>query len=217
MSGLSVNSPKLGVDGIVLYLDSFNRKSYDLTLNKRNTSLVNGPILGSDNGIVFDGSDDYLSIPYFDLSNQSFAIDLWYRPSQNATYLRGILSCGDTWSGSANPGWALGFGDSSNTISYGVRSSAGQIYRGSGPTLVPNIIYNLFMVRNAEENLLYLYVKEYMIVDNGQYYLYRYVRLDNNQPFYIGIESKRKTRNSCYMGILAHWTNRYFLFYKNLQ
>lgn len=34
-----------------------------------------------------------------------------------------------------------------------------------------------------------------MIVDNGQYYLYRYVRLDNNQPFYIGIGSKRKTRN----------------------
>lgn len=34
-----------------------------------------------------------------------------------------------------------------------------------------------------------------MLTDNGQYYLYRYVRLDNKQPFYIGIGSKRKNRN----------------------
>jgi len=29
-----------------------------------------------------------------------------------------------------------------------------------------------------------------MITDDGKYYLYRYIRLDNNQPFYIGIGTK---------------------------
>lgn len=29
-----------------------------------------------------------------------------------------------------------------------------------------------------------------MIVDNGKYYLYRHIRLDTNQPFYIGIGTK---------------------------
>lgn len=34
-----------------------------------------------------------------------------------------------------------------------------------------------------------------MIVDNGKYYLYRHIRLDKNEPFYIGIGSKRKKDN----------------------
>jgi len=31
-----------------------------------------------------------------------------------------------------------------------------------------------------------------MIVDNGKYYLYRHIRLDKNEPFYIGIGTKLK-------------------------
>lgn len=31
-----------------------------------------------------------------------------------------------------------------------------------------------------------------MIVDNGKYYLYRHIRLDKNEPFYIGIGTKSK-------------------------
>lgn len=33
-----------------------------------------------------------------------------------------------------------------------------------------------------------------MIVDNGKYYLYRHVRLDKNEPFYIGIGTKRERK-----------------------
>jgi len=52
-----------------------------------------------------------------------------------------------------------------------------------------------------------------MIVPNGQYYLYRHIRLDNNQPFYIGVGKKnkhqgaysramdRKNRNDIWKGI----------------
>lgn len=31
-----------------------------------------------------------------------------------------------------------------------------------------------------------------MIVDNGKYYLYRHIRLDKNEPFYIGVGTKSK-------------------------
>lgn len=31
-----------------------------------------------------------------------------------------------------------------------------------------------------------------MIVENGKYYLYRHIRLDKNEPFYIGIGTKSK-------------------------
>lgn len=33
-----------------------------------------------------------------------------------------------------------------------------------------------------------------MILEEGNYYLYRHVRLDNNQPFYIGIGTKKQDR-----------------------
>ena len=37
-----------------------------------------------------------------------------------------------------------------------------------------------------------------MITDNGKYYIYRYTRNDTNQPFYIGIGSKRKRNYGTY-------------------
>lgn len=57
-------------DGLVLYLDAANYKSYpgsgtawsDLTINNNSGSLTNGPTFNSGNGgsIVFDGVDDYI-------------------------------------------------------------------------------------------------------------------------------------------------------------
>ena len=61
-------------DGLVLYLDAANEKSYivsgttwgDLSKSGANGALVNGPTYNSSNGgsIVFDGVNDYVSIPY---------------------------------------------------------------------------------------------------------------------------------------------------------
>ena len=36
-----------------------------------------------------------------------------------------------------------------------------------------------------------------MIVDNGKYYLYRHIRLDTNEPFYIGIGTKQFKTYNC--------------------
>lgn len=65
-------SPKIVTDGLVLYLDAANTRSYvsgsttwnDLSRGGNNGTLINGPTFNSGNGgsIVFDGSNDYVGI-----------------------------------------------------------------------------------------------------------------------------------------------------------
>lgn len=66
------HSPLVATNGLVLYLDAANRKSYpgtgitwtDLLHNGVNGTLTNGPTFTSTNGgaIVFDGVDDYVIV-----------------------------------------------------------------------------------------------------------------------------------------------------------
>jgi len=77
------NGPNIVTNGLVLYLDAANRQSYpgsgtnwyDVSENGNSGTLTNGPTFNSANGgsIVFDGVDDYVSIPdnnILDLSTQ---------------------------------------------------------------------------------------------------------------------------------------------------
>jgi hypothetical protein len=67
-------SPKIVTDGLVLYLDAANTKSYvsgstiwtDISRSNVNGTLINGPTFSSDGGgsILFDGSNDYVQINY---------------------------------------------------------------------------------------------------------------------------------------------------------
>jgi hypothetical protein len=82
--------PNLVRDGLVLYLDSANPKSYpgsgtawgDLTSNGNNGTLVNGPTFDSGNAgsIVFDGVNDFIEIP-IDIgdTNVDYTINLYFR------------------------------------------------------------------------------------------------------------------------------------------
>jgi hypothetical protein len=49
-----------------------------------------------------------------------------------------------------------------------------------------------------------------MIENSGKYYLYRHIRIDNGQPFYIGIGSKiYKKEKKKYMKFMADkWKNK---------
>ena len=84
-------SPKIVTDGLVLYLDAANYKSFqvgsttwnDLSKNKLSGTLQSGATYSSLNGgcIVFDGIDDYMSVT--SLSNTNFpqeqgTISIWY-------------------------------------------------------------------------------------------------------------------------------------------
>lgn len=94
-------SPKIVTDGLVLYLDAANPKSFvsgsttwnDLTSNINNGSLINSPVYSTtDNGgITFDGLDDYVnlgnnSITQFS-NNNPWSISITAKLlSQNVTY-----------------------------------------------------------------------------------------------------------------------------------
>jgi hypothetical protein len=84
-------SPKIVTDGLVLYLDAANTRSYpgsgttwsDLSRGGNNGSLINGPTFNSGNGgsIVFDGSNDYVNVPQFISTSQDMTFSLWFKPS----------------------------------------------------------------------------------------------------------------------------------------
>lgn len=82
--------PKVVTDGLILYLDAANPKSYpgsgtdwiDLSrLNNNNGTLINGPTFDSANGgnIVFDGIDDYVDTtnPSNLSPSSSFSLSVW--------------------------------------------------------------------------------------------------------------------------------------------
>lgn len=85
----SVGGPRIVKDGLVLYLDAGNIKSYnngetviDLSTNKSTGFLING--VGYDEGnmgsFIFDGTNDYINgFDDFSLySNLGFTINVWF-------------------------------------------------------------------------------------------------------------------------------------------
>jgi hypothetical protein len=90
MSTLS-GGPGIVTDGLVLYLDAANTKSYpgsgttwkDISRGGNNGTLTNGPTFSSEsNGcIVFDGVNDYINIPQFVSTSQNMTFSLWFNPS----------------------------------------------------------------------------------------------------------------------------------------
>lgn len=74
-------------NGLVLYLDAANTKSYisgsttwnDISRGGNNGTLVNGPSFSGSNGgsIVFDGVNDYVSYPTITFTNQPYTLEMW--------------------------------------------------------------------------------------------------------------------------------------------
>lgn len=86
-----VRGPRIVRNGLVLHLDAAQRTSYsgsgtawnDLSGNRNNATLTNGPTFNSANGgsIVFDGVDDYASLSSaINLSN-TFTLLSWIKTS----------------------------------------------------------------------------------------------------------------------------------------
>jgi hypothetical protein len=96
MSTLS-GGPNIVINGLVLYLDAANPKSYisgsttwnDISRSGNNGTLINGPTYSSANGgsIVFDGIDDYVtnigttSTFSFIQNTAVFTLNVWVKPS----------------------------------------------------------------------------------------------------------------------------------------
>jgi hypothetical protein len=97
MTVLNNNYPSIVTNGLVLNLDAGFVSSYprtgtswrDLSGNNYTGTLTNGPTFSNDGGgsIVFDGSDDFVQIPYSTYwdtnvfgTATNFTLECWYKP-----------------------------------------------------------------------------------------------------------------------------------------
>lgn len=91
----SIGGPNIIEDGLVLYLDATNTRSYpgsgttwnDLSGNSNNGTLVNGPTFNNSNNgsIVFDGVNDYVDCGNNAILNlNQHSICFWFFPKENA-------------------------------------------------------------------------------------------------------------------------------------
>jgi hypothetical protein len=107
-------------DGLVLYLDAANTRSYvsgsttwtDLSRSGNTGTLVNGPTFNAANGgsIVFDGVDDYVT--FSTITNNVYTIEFWYKMGGNDGTYGYFASSGDN-------GLAISEGGSVNGLVYG--------------------------------------------------------------------------------------------------
>ena len=99
-------SPRIITDGLVLYLDASNTRSYvsgstiwnDLSRGGNTGTLVNGPTFNSGNGgsIVFDGSNDFVDCGTSSTSilrgGTQFTLNYWFKKfASNTDFLLGTL------------------------------------------------------------------------------------------------------------------------------
>jgi hypothetical protein len=116
-------SPKIVTDGLVLYLDAANTRSYisgstiwnDLTRRGRNGALNGAPSYNSSNGgsIVFDGTDDFASLPSVINTGQNFSVFAWINPGniniRNAIFGNGYpFATSRGWLFSTATGYSVG-------------------------------------------------------------------------------------------------------------
>jgi hypothetical protein len=55
-----------------------------------------------------------------------------------------------------------------------------------------------------------------MIENSGKYYLYRHIRIDNGQPFYIGIGSKIYKQNKSFSTLRSEYSRAYTKYGRNI-
>ena len=87
--------PSIVTNGLVLNLDAANIKSYpgsgttwtDLSGNRNNGTLTNGPTFSRNGGgsIVFDGTDDYTSVPDINITTQ-ISVEAWVYANSVGAY-----------------------------------------------------------------------------------------------------------------------------------
>ena len=126
-------SPKIVTDGLVLYLDAANLKSYtsgsttwrDLTRNNNNGTLTNGPTFNSANGgsIVFDGVDDNIQLGNASkfITGSNITVDTWVKTNVTESYKK-IFFTGDPGSQTIN-GIYFSIGSSPFQTYFGVKTS----------------------------------------------------------------------------------------------
>ena len=159
-------APKIIKDGLILYLDAANTKSYlsgsttwaDLSRGGNNGSLINGPTFNSGNGgsIVFDGTNDYINLP--EITPTLFTFSFWFKAT-------GVPSTNDSFGGElivSNPQlfggviqYALSYSWLNQNVSFMVQAN-GAAATTSVNSVLRNTIYNVTSVFTGTRNQIYI-------------------------------------------------------------
>jgi hypothetical protein len=126
---MAINAgPKIVEDGLVFCVDAANKKSYpgagttwtDLTANKNNGTLTNGPTFDGANGgsIVFDGTNDYMDFYAPNLTTTTTVEMFCKIGSSYSNKMFFGWDRYDVWCGSSH----LGFNTSNGDV-YGISST----------------------------------------------------------------------------------------------
>jgi hypothetical protein len=155
-----IHSPKVVTSNLSFYVDAANKNSYkgsgtswnDLSGNDNNTTLNNGPTFNGSKGgnILFDGVDDYVSIPNTINLGNTFTISSFIRlTSDNGdTSVTGTNANGsDNW-----------FGINSNKIYlfYTRLTDVDNTALLGATTLSNGIFYQITAVINGATSIVYL-------------------------------------------------------------
>jgi hypothetical protein len=188
---------KIVTDGLVLCLDAADRNSYvsgsttwfDVA-GTNNGTLINGPTFntGSGGSIVFDGVDDYVEVPNFNVIN-TITVDIWVKKTSGTSWQGWLGNWNNTGTGDS---WLLTQNDSNTAAFYIMHTNTGgdNIVDTSG-TIIQNVWYNYTGVFTNSTLSLY---------KNGSL-----------------VNSKSTSQNTIYQNSLNIWYGRFSNSYLNGQ
>ena len=152
------SGPKIVEEGLVLYLDAANQKSYPGTgviwsnvVGSNTGSLVNGLSFTTDNKgcLIFDGGSDYVDLGYRpELLNQNITQSAWVYATSFVNW-HGIISNMPSW----GTGFSLQIG-----INQNIAAMVSGIYLKTSWVPSINTWYNIVATHRASDNLTILYV-----------------------------------------------------------
>ena len=166
MSGKS--GPDIVENGLVLCLDAANKLSYprtgttwtDLSGNSNTGTLTNGPTFNAANmgGIVFDGTNDYVTVANASSLNPSngISVSVWVKFTSTINNTRQMLVEKHTSPGS---GWWFA-GENNKIVWLILGTSGGEKYIDltNNTSLISGIIYNIVGTYDGTSSTLKLYV-----------------------------------------------------------
>jgi hypothetical protein len=160
-------------NGLVLNLDAAKVDSYpgtgttwrDLSGNNNNGTLTNGPTfsgIGKQASIVFDGVDDYVSVPNFDYGRTAFTAEAWIMYTANTNgYKTTAIGSWETGAGRNNQWVLFSEGASSNAPywpGFAIQSTTNNLYiaQDTSTIMVTNTWYQMCGVFDGSSVKIYL-------------------------------------------------------------
>lgn len=158
--------PNIVTNGLVMYLDAGNYRSYtsgsanwfDLTGNQNSGSLANNPVYSTDGGgsLVFNGSNNYVSKSnWINPVTNILTIECWAKFSDNVND-RYLLAFGRDVGGAAGGSalFAYGFNVISDQLIFEFGSGVGRVSSGIVPSL--NLWYHVVATADGTNTRFYL-------------------------------------------------------------